>query len=103
MQIFCVEQNYFPNKREQINGVKNAPLIFTKANTALLQEGAAFIYPEFANELYCGCELILRISKNGKNIDENFAANFYDALTIGINFIAFDNKQIGRASCRERV
>ena len=91
MQIFCVEQNYFSNKREQINGVKSAPLIFTKPYTALLKEGAAFIYPEFANELYCGCELVLRISKRGKNIDENFAANFYDAITVGINFIAFDN------------
>ena len=92
MQIFCVEQNYFLNKREQTNSVKKAPLIFTKPHTALLQEGGAFFYPEFANELYCGCELVLRISKRGKNIDENFAANFYDALTIGINYIAFDNK-----------
>ena len=91
MQIFCVEQNYFSNKREQINGVKNAPLIFTKPYTALLQEGAAFIYPEFANELYCGCELVLGISKKGRNIDENVAANFYNAITVGINFIAFDN------------
>jgi 2-keto-4-pentenoate hydratase/2-oxohepta-3-ene-1,7-dioic acid hydratase in catechol pathway len=91
MQIFCVEQNYFSNKGEQINGVRKAPLIFTKPYTALLQEGAAFIYPEFANELYCGCELVLRISTSGKNIDEKFATNFYDAITVGINFIAFDN------------
>ena len=91
MQIFCVEQNYFSNKREQINGVKDAPLIFTKPYTTLLLEGAAFIYPEFANELYCGCELVLRISKRGKNINEKFAADFYNAITVGINFIAFDN------------
>ena len=91
MQIFCAEQNYFSNKKEQANNIKNPPLIFTKPNTALLQEGAAFLYPEFADELYCGCELVLRISKNGENIDENIAADFYDALTIGINFIAFDN------------
>jgi 2-keto-4-pentenoate hydratase/2-oxohepta-3-ene-1,7-dioic acid hydratase in catechol pathway len=91
MQIFCAEQNYFSNKAEQINGIKNTPLIFIKPYTSLLKEGIAFIYPEFANELYCGCELVLRISKRGKNIDENFAANFYDALTVGINFTAFDN------------
>jgi 2-keto-4-pentenoate hydratase/2-oxohepta-3-ene-1,7-dioic acid hydratase in catechol pathway len=92
MQIFCAEQNYFSNKKEQANNIKKPTLIFTKPNTALLQGGAAFLYPEFADELYCGCELVLRISKNGKNIDENIAADFYDALTIGINFIAFDNK-----------
>ena len=91
MQIFCVEQNYFSNKREQTNVPKSTPLIYTKPATALLQEGAAFFYPEFANELYCGCELVLHISKEGKNISENFAADFYDALTVGVNFIAFDN------------
>src|SRR5258708_6328400 len=91
MQIFCVEQNYFSSKKEQINGVRGAPLIFTKPYTALQKEGAAFIYPEFAKELYCGCELVLRISKRGKNINEKFAANFYNAITVGINFIAFDN------------
>lgn len=91
MQIFCVEQNYFSNKNEQLNGVKTTPLICTKPATALLQEDAPFFYPEFASELYCGCELVLHISKEGKNITENFAANFYDALTVGLNFIAFDN------------
>jgi len=34
---------------------------------------------------------VLRISNNGANIDENIAEEFYDALTVGINFIAFDN------------
>lgn len=91
MKIFCLEQNYFSNKNEQLNGVIKTPSIFTKPYNALLTEGA-FFYPEFANELYCGCEIVLRISNNGKNIDENTAAGFYDAITVGINFIAFDNE-----------
>jgi len=91
MRIFCLEQNYFSNKKEQLNGVIKTPLIFTKSYNALLPEGASFFYPELADELYCGCELVLRISKGGKNIDENLAAGFYDAVTAGINFIAFDH------------
>lgn len=91
MRIFCLEQNYFSNKSEQLSGVTKTPLIFTKSYSALLPEGAAFFYPQFANELYCGCELVLRISRNGHNIDENIASDFCDALTVGINFIAFDN------------
>jgi 2-keto-4-pentenoate hydratase/2-oxohepta-3-ene-1,7-dioic acid hydratase in catechol pathway len=91
MRIFCLEQNYFSNKKEQLSGLIKTPLIFTKSHSALLPEGAAFFYPEFTTELYCGCELVLRISKSGKNIDENIADEFYDALTVGINFIAFDN------------
>lgn len=92
MQIFCVEQNYFSNKKEKIDGIAKTPLIFTKPYTALLKENDSFVYPEFAHELYCGCELALSISRNGKNIDEEVAANFYDSITVGINFIAFDNK-----------
>ena len=91
MRIFCLEQNYFSSKKEQLNGVKKTPLIFTKPYSALLPEGASFSYPKFANELYCGCELVLRISKDGKDIDEDNAGLFYDAVTVGINFIAFDN------------
>lgn len=92
MQIFCVEQNYFSNKKEKINGVTKTPLIFTKPYNALLKENGLFVYPQFAHELYCGCELALHISKNGENIDEDAAINFYDSITVGINFIAFDNK-----------
>ena len=91
MRIFCLEQNYFSNKKEQLNGVTKTPLIFTKPYSALLPEGDSFFYPEFADELYCSCELVIRISESGKKIVENLAADFYDAVTIGINFIAFNN------------
>ena len=91
MQIFCVEQNYFSNKKEKLNGTNNTPLIFTKSYSALLQPGNTFFYPEFANELYCGCELVLHICKNGQNITEDDATNFYDSITVGINFVAFDD------------
>jgi len=91
MRIFCLEQNYFSNKKEQLNGVTKTPLIFTKPYSALFQEGVSFFYPEFADELYCSCEIVIRISKSGKNIVENLSAEFYDAVTIGINFSAFNN------------
>ena len=91
MRIFCLEQNYFSNKKEQLNGVTKTPLIFTKPYSTLFQEGVSFFYPEFADELYCSCEMVIRISKSGKNIVENLSAEFYDAVTIGINFSAFNN------------
>jgi 2-keto-4-pentenoate hydratase/2-oxohepta-3-ene-1,7-dioic acid hydratase in catechol pathway len=58
----------------------------------LLQKGTSFSYPNFTNELYCGCELVLRICKNGKDINEKQAGNYYDAITVGINFTALYNR-----------
>lgn len=92
MTIFCIEQNYFANKREQENVVSGEPVIFVKPKNALLQKGTSFSYPNFTNELYCGCELVLRICKNGKDINEKQAGNYYDAITVGINFTALYNR-----------
>ena len=92
MTIFCIEQNYFANKREQENVVSGEPVIFVKPKNALLQKGTSFSYPNFTNELYCGCELVLRICKNGRDINEKLAGNYYDAITVGINFTALYNR-----------
>jgi 2-keto-4-pentenoate hydratase/2-oxohepta-3-ene-1,7-dioic acid hydratase in catechol pathway len=61
-----------------------------KPKSALLQAHTPFYYPEFTNELHYEAELVLRISKNGKYIQEKFAHKYYDALTGGIDFTARD-------------
>ena len=65
-------------------------LIFMKPKSALLQPHTPFYYPEFTNELHYECELVLRISKNGKYIQERFANKYYDALSVGVDFTARD-------------
>lgn len=61
-----------------------------KPKTALLQSQTPFYYPEFSNELHYEVELVLRISKNGKYVEENQADKYYDALSVGIDFTARD-------------
>jgi 2-keto-4-pentenoate hydratase/2-oxohepta-3-ene-1,7-dioic acid hydratase in catechol pathway len=61
-----------------------------KPKSALLQTHTPFYYPEFTNELNYECELVLRISKNGKYIQEKHAANYYNGITVGIDFTARD-------------
>jgi 2-keto-4-pentenoate hydratase/2-oxohepta-3-ene-1,7-dioic acid hydratase in catechol pathway len=56
----------------------------------LLQAHTPFYYPEFTNELHYECELVLRISKNGKYIQDRFASKYYDAVTAGVDFTARD-------------
>ena len=90
MKIFCVGRNYADHAKELGNGIPDEPVIFMKPKSALLQSHTPFYYPEFTNELHYECELVLRVSKNGKYIQENFASKYYDAVTVGIDFTARD-------------
>lgn len=90
MKIFCVGRNYADHAKELGNAVPEEPVIFMKPKTALMQSNAPFYYPEFTNELHYEAEVVLRICKNGKYIDEESAHKYYDAFTIGIDFTARD-------------
>src|SRR5687767_9520284 len=90
MKIFCIGRNYEEHAKELGNEVPDEPVIFMKPKSALLQSHTPFYYPEFTNELNYECELVLRISKNGKYIQEKHASNYYNAYTVGIDFTARD-------------
>ena len=90
MNIFCIEQNYFTQRSNAVDAAIDEPLIFVKPARCLLQRPLTFRYPDFATDLYSGCELVLRVSKDGKSITQNLAAGYFDAMTIGINFTAID-------------
>jgi 2-keto-4-pentenoate hydratase/2-oxohepta-3-ene-1,7-dioic acid hydratase in catechol pathway len=90
MKIFCVGRNYAAHAKELGHEVPDEPVIFMKPKSALLQAHTPFYYPEFTNELHYECELVLRVSKNGKYIQERFANKYYDAVTAGIDFTARD-------------
>ena len=90
MKIFCIGRNYTDHAKELGNAVPDEPVIFMKPKSALLQPHTPFYYPEFTNELHYECELVLRICKNGKYIQEKFANKYYDAVTVGIDFTARD-------------
>ncbi len=90
MKIICIGRNYVEHAKELGNEVPDEPVIFMKPKSALLQSHAPFYYPEFSNELHYECELVLRISKNGKYIQERHASNYYNGITVGIDFTARD-------------
>ncbi|HRO18485.1 MAG TPA: fumarylacetoacetate hydrolase family protein [Ferruginibacter sp.] len=80
------------------NEVPDEPVIFMKPKSALLQAHTPFYYPEFTNELHYEAELVLRICKNGKYIQERHATNYYNGITVGIDFTARDIQQ----ECKEK-
>lgn len=90
MKIICIGRNYAEHAKELGNEIPDEPVIFMKPKSALLQPHTPFYYPEFTNELHYECELVLRISKNGKYIQERHASNYYNGITVGIDFTARD-------------
>ncbi|MFN9108995.1 MAG: fumarylacetoacetate hydrolase family protein [Lacibacter sp.] len=90
MKIFCVGRNYAEHAAELGNDIPDEPVLFMKPKSALLQPHMPFYYPEFTNELHYEVELVLRISKNGKYIQERHASKYYNAITVGIDFTARD-------------
>lgn len=93
MRIFAVGRNYAEHIKELNNERPDEPVIFTKPDTALLRNNAPFYYPDFSRDIHHEVELVLRICKEGKSIQEKFASNYYDALSIGIDFTARDLQQ----------
>ncbi len=93
MRIFAIGRNYVEHIQELNNERPDEPVIFTKPDTAILRNNAPFYYPSFSKDIHHEVELVLRISKEGKNIEEQFASRYYDAIGIGIDFTARDLQQ----------
>ena len=90
MKIFCIGRNYAEHAKELNNAVPTEPLIFMKPPTALLLEGKPLYYPDFTQNLHYEIEIVLRIAKNGKHIQPEFAHRYYDKIGLGIDFTARD-------------
>lgn len=90
MKIICIGRNYAEHAKELGHDVPDEPVVFMKPKSALLQSHTPFYYPEFTNELHYECELVLRVCKNGKYIQERHASNYYNAVSVGIDFTARD-------------
>jgi acylpyruvate hydrolase len=98
MKIICIGRNYAEHAKELNNPIPDEPVIFLKPDSALLPKRNPFYYPAFTNDLHHEVELVLRVSRVGKKIEEKFAHKYYDAIGIGIDFTARDVQQ----ECKEK-
>lgn len=97
MKIICIGRNYAEHAKEMKSELPSEPVFFMKPDTALLKE-EDFYHPEFTKELHHEIELVLKICKAGKHIEEQFAHKYYDEIGIGIDFTARDIQ----AKCKEK-
>jgi len=90
MKIICVGRNYAEHAAELNNEKPTEPVIFLKPDTALLKNNQPFYYPGFSNEIHFECEVVVRICREGKHIEQKFAHKYYDQIGLGVDFTARD-------------
>lgn len=93
MKIICIGRNYVEHAKELKNDVPEEPVFFLKPDSALLINNKPFFYPDFSNDLHYETEIVLKINKVGKKIDQKFAHRYYQEIGIGIDFTARDLQQ----------
>lgn len=90
MKIICVGRNYVDHIKELNNEQPEDPVIFMKPETAIPLRHEPFFYPDFSSDVHHEVEVLVKINRVGKNIDEKFAHKYYDEIGIGIDFTARD-------------
>ncbi len=90
MKIICIGRNYAAHIEELKNEKPGQPVVFLKPDTALLKSGAPFFYPDFSTNIHHEIELVLKISKEGKYIQPQFAHRYFEEIGLGIDFTARD-------------
>jgi acylpyruvate hydrolase len=90
MKIICIGRNYAEHVKEMKAETLGEPVFFMKPETATVREGEPFFYPDFSKDVHHEVEIVLKVSRNGKNIEKKFAHKYFDEITVGIDFTARD-------------
>lgn len=90
MKIVCIGRNYADHIEELNNERPDEPVVFIKPDTTIGQSNTPFYIPDFSSAIHHEIELIVRINRIGKHIQEEFASKYYDQISVGIDFTARD-------------
>ena len=90
MKIICIGRNYVDHIEELGNERPSDPIIFMKPDTSLIKNNDPFYYPDFSQDIHHEVEVLVKIKKEGKSINTEFAGNYYDEIGLGTDFTARD-------------
>jgi len=90
MKIICIGRNYADHISELANDRPAEPVVFIKPDSAVLPKEQPFYIPDFTSEVHYELEVLVKIKKVGKHIQEKFANTYYDEVGLGIDFTARD-------------
>jgi 2-keto-4-pentenoate hydratase/2-oxohepta-3-ene-1,7-dioic acid hydratase in catechol pathway len=89
-RIFCIGQNYVAHIRELSNPMPQKPVIFMRPLSCLVLPGDPVHFPKHGKQLHYEVEVVVRIGKQGRDIDERDALSHIDALTLGVDLTLRD-------------
>lgn len=90
MKILAIGRNYVEHIKELENEIPDEPVLFTKPDSALLRNNDPFYYPSYSKDIHYEVEVVVKINKVGKSIEEEFANTYYSEIALGIDFTARD-------------
>lgn len=90
MKIICIGRNYVAHVKELGNEIPKEPVLFMKPDSAIFRQRDAFYIPDWTNEVHYEAEIVIKINRLGKNIEEKFVPKYYSQFTLGIDFTARD-------------
>jgi 2-keto-4-pentenoate hydratase/2-oxohepta-3-ene-1,7-dioic acid hydratase in catechol pathway len=90
MKIICIGRNYAEHAKELGNAAPTEPVFFIKPDTAISPKGHPFFIPDFTDNVHYEVEVVIRINRLGKHIEERFAHKYYSEIGLGIDFTARD-------------
>ena len=90
MKIICIGRNYVNHAKELSNTIPSEPVFFLKPDTAISLKGHPFFIPDFTTNVHYEVELVIKINRLGKHIEESFAHKYYQEIGLGIDFTARD-------------
>ena len=90
MKIICIGRNYTDHIEELANERPEDPVVFLKPDTSLVLKNQPFFIPPFSDDVHYEVEVLVRINRIGKHIQQKFAHKYYDEIGLGIDFTARD-------------
>jgi acylpyruvate hydrolase len=90
MKIICIGRNYVSHARELNNEVPDQPVFFMKPDSALVISNRPFFYPDFSKDVHHELEVVIRINRLGRSIEERYANRYFNEIALGVDFTARD-------------
>ena len=98
MKFICIGRNYAAHIAELQHAVPENPVFFLKQENAITRCNRPFFLPDFSNQVDYETEIIVKINRLGKCIQEKFAHLYYEEIGLGVDFTARDIQR----SCIEK-
>jgi len=90
MKIICIGRNYVAHAKELNNEVPEIPVFFLKPDSALVLDNRPFFYPEFSKDVQYELEVVIRINRLGRSIEQQYANRYFNEIALGVDFTARD-------------